>query len=117
MTTPRPKPDATDAGNVVGPLPDRVTEPTVQHATRHNPGRGDDIDMTAPREDDKDAALRSTRASLDRLALDRLEFEIRAWWSRNRHLHDQVLLERDGRRDERGLKVPGRRLADLSRPG
>ena len=62
-----------------------------------------DLDMTAPREDDKDA-------SLDRLALDRLEFDIRAWWARNRHLHDQVLLERDGRRDERGLELPRPRV-------
>ena len=111
MTTPRPKPTETDAGNMVGPPSEGVTEPTLQHAASHNPGRGeDDVDMTAPRKDDKDAALRSTRASLDRLALDRLEFDIRAWWARNRHLHDQVLLERDGRRAERGLKLPGRRV-------
>jgi hypothetical protein len=81
MTTPLPEPTATDAG-----------------------------DLTAPREDNRDAALRSTRASVDRLALDRLEFDIRAWWARNRRLHDQVLLERDGRRDERGLGLPRRRV-------
>ena len=60
-----------------------------------------ELDMTALPEGETGTALDQARAALDRLALDRLVFDIRTWWARNRQLHDQVLLQLAGRLDER----------------
>jgi hypothetical protein len=66
--------------------------------------------MTAWPEDDEDAAPGAALAALDRLAIRRLVFDIRAWWARNRHLPDRVVPELSGRLDQ-SVAPPGTRGA------
>ena len=63
------------------------------------------LDIRGATRPETQAAIGTARQALDRLALDRLAFEIRTWWAHNRQLYGLVSLELAKRTEERRGEV------------